>query len=508
MTRLTRNVIYNTAGQAAILVISVVAVRYIFRGLGDDAFGIIVFNLILTTVLSSALELGISATIVRQVSSHFETDRDYVRDLVRTASLLYWGFGALLFVVILIAAPFLVTQWVNLRSMDAGTAATMLRILSVTSLVTLPKVLYASVFRGRQRMELNNAIDVGTALLQQAGIVVLVLTGSTAYPVAAWISASATLGIIAYVLVAARVAGWRSLVPALSTTVIRRNIGFTGHMMVISATSLVQSQAPQVIVSKLLPIVQFGYYEFVTSTVNRATLAANAVAQAAFPSLSGLFAAGDRPGLLRQYTKLQDLVCYSTLPLFTAITFAALPVYAYVFNSSAAQELLLPTAFLCLGTWMNATISIPYMLSVAIGKPEIASRLNVYALFVVLPVTVVLILLFGLPGAAFSWVVYHLFAYAYMVPRVAREGLEWPVLGWYVHTAKVLALGVLTYGVAWLALTFVGVFSLPAVVLAYLIGSIAFGAGAYLMIGPDLRETIRRLPGSLPLPRRAGALQR
>ena len=482
MTRLTRNVIYNTAGQAAILVISVVAVRYIFRGLGDDAFGIIVFNLILTTVLSSALELGISATIVRQVSSHFETDRDYVRDLVRTASLLYWGFGALLFVVILIAAPFLVTQWVNLRSMDAGTAAT---------------------------TSSNLASSRGwPGPIAAPSIVVLVLTGSTAYPVAAWISASATLGIIAYVLVAARVAGWRSLVPALSTTVIRRNIGFTGHMMVISATSLVQSQAPQVIVSKLLPIVQFGYYGFVASTVNRATLAANAVAQAAFPSLSGLFAAGDRPGLLRQYTKLQDLVCYSTLPLFTAITFAALPVYAYVFNSSAAQELLLPTAFLCLGTWMNATISIPYMLSVAIGKPEIASRLNVYALFVVLPVTVVLILLFGLPGAAFSWVVYHLFAYAYMVPRVAREGLEWPVLGWYVHTAKVLALGVLTYGVAWLALTFVGVFSLPAVVLAYLIGSIAFGAGAYLMIGPDLRETIRRLPGSLPLPRRAGALQR
>src|SRR5258706_12393950 len=128
MIRRTVNVIYSTAGQAAILVISVVAVRYIFRGLGDDAFGIIVFNLILTTVLSSALELGISATIVRQVSSHFETDREYVRDLVRTASFLYWGFGALLFAGILIAAPFLVTQWVNLKSMDAGTAATMRRI--------------------------------------------------------------------------------------------------------------------------------------------------------------------------------------------------------------------------------------------------------------------------------------------------------------------------------------------------------------------------------------------
>src|SRR5260221_10027222 len=99
MTRLTRNVIYNTAGQAAILVISVVAVCYIFRGLGDHAFGIIVFNLILTTVLSSALELGISATIVRQVSSHFETDREYLRDLVSTASFLYWGFCGLPFSV-------------------------------------------------------------------------------------------------------------------------------------------------------------------------------------------------------------------------------------------------------------------------------------------------------------------------------------------------------------------------------------------------------------------------
>src|SRR5260221_4931231 len=105
MTRLTRNVIYNTAGQAAILVLSVVAVRFILRRLGDDAFGIIIFNLVLTTVLSSALELGISATIVREVSSAADSDREYVRDLVRTASLLKWGFGALLLIAIWVTAP-------------------------------------------------------------------------------------------------------------------------------------------------------------------------------------------------------------------------------------------------------------------------------------------------------------------------------------------------------------------------------------------------------------------
>ncbi len=64
MTRLTRNIIYNVAGQGLVLILSLIAVRFIFRRLGDDVFGIIFFNLVLTTVLASALELGISATIV------------------------------------------------------------------------------------------------------------------------------------------------------------------------------------------------------------------------------------------------------------------------------------------------------------------------------------------------------------------------------------------------------------------------------------------------------------
>src|SRR5260370_8147128 len=124
-------------------------------------------------------------------------------------------------------------------------------------------------------------------------------------------------------------------------------------------------------------------------------------AEAAFPSRSSLFATGDRPSLLTQYRQLQDLVCYGTFPLYAGITFAAVPVYTYVFNAGVAQRLLLPTAFLALGSWMNATISIPYMLSVAMGKPQIAARLNLYALLIVLPATVLLALHSVIAGAVF-----------------------------------------------------------------------------------------------------------
>ncbi len=425
MTRLTRNIIYNVAGQGLVLILSLIAVRFIFRRLGDDVFGIIFFNLVLTTVLASTLELGISATIVREVSSFFDKDRKYVTELIRTATLLYWGLGLLLVVVIWVTAPLLVTYWVNLRSLDPGTAAALLRILSATTLVALPKALYTSVFRGRQMMAFNNAIDVGTALAQQAGILLLLLRGAGVYVVAAWISASVILGIVAYVIGAAQVVGWSALRPAFSTDVVHRTIGFTGRMTVISLLSLVP------------------------------------------------------------------------IPLFAGICFAALPVYTYVFNGAVAQQLLLPTAFLALGSWMNATISIPYMLSLAMGRPDIAMRTTSLAVIVVLPATFVLIFQLGIVGAGLSWVVYHVFVYAYMIPRISHECLGITAADWYAHTLRAAALAVVTYGVASLVLLIPSGHPLWVLALAYALASFAFAAGALFLLGPDLRSTLRGLRAAI-----------
>jgi O-antigen/teichoic acid export membrane protein len=497
MTRLTKNLIYNVVGQGLVLVLSLIAVRFIFRRLGVDTFGIIFFNIVLTSVLAGVMELGISSTLVREVSSRFDSEPTYIRDLIRTASALYWAVGLLLVAIIWITAPLLVTHWLNLKTIDPGTATKTLRILSGTALVVLPRSLYTSLFRGRQMMALNNSIDVVVAAAQQSGILLLLLVGGHVYPVAAWISASTILGVIAYILVAGRLFGWGALVPSLSMEVIRRNVGFTGHVMLSSALSLVHVQAAQVIVSKLLPIAEFGFYSFASSTVSRANFVTGAAAQAALPSFSNLYASGDRPALLQQYRKLQDLVCYGTLPLFTVICFAAVPVYTYVFNAAVAERLLLPTVFLALGSWMNTTINMPYVLALAMGRPQIVARLNLYALIAVLPVTLVLIFRFGLPGAGFSWVFYHLFAYAYMVPRICRECLQSRTLDWYLHVVKALGLAALTYGPAAILVIATDPRSIPIVILAFAVGSAAFGIGAYLMIGSDLRLTIRGLPSAL-----------
>ncbi|MBU4448225.1 MAG: oligosaccharide flippase family protein, partial [Proteobacteria bacterium] len=160
MSRLSKNIIYNIIGQGLLIVLSFVAVRYIFRQLGEDALGLFFFAAMMNTLICLILERGICSTIVREVSRHIGTDQQYIHDLSRTASLLYWASFLLLGVAIYRLAPVLVSRWIHLKTMDATTATQVLQVLGVASLLALPKSLYVSLLRGLQRMEFNNVVDI------------------------------------------------------------------------------------------------------------------------------------------------------------------------------------------------------------------------------------------------------------------------------------------------------------------------------------------------------------
>src|SRR5260370_13519978 len=265
-------------------------------------------------------------------------------------------------------------------------------------------------------------------------------------------------------------------------------------MMVLSVLNMVEVQFDKIVVSKLVPVASVGYYSFASTVVIRISFASSAIAQAALRGCARLPQLGDPRPLLLQYRKLQDLISYGLVPVFAAATFGAVPLYTYLFTRATASVLLLPTALLCLGFFMGATINVPYTLSVAMGKPQIASRSNVVALFVVLPITAVLIYFFGLVGAGSSWVVYNLFLYSYMIPKICRQCLG--VSSWtcYPPLSRALPLAPRPYALLCLLLVVPHSYSTLAIAASYVIASILFMAGAFLFIVPALLTTIRLLP--------------
>lgn len=77
MSRLSKNILYNLAGQGLLLVISFFTVKYIFSGLGQDALGIIYFTAMMSALLGSMFEAGLGKTVVREIAGHFKAEPNH-----------------------------------------------------------------------------------------------------------------------------------------------------------------------------------------------------------------------------------------------------------------------------------------------------------------------------------------------------------------------------------------------------------------------------------------------
>lgn len=492
MSRVSKNILFNLIGQVLIVALGFWGTRLVFRQLGDEALGILYFAIAIYAVLTPIIDLGISSTVVREVASHVDNDREYVVRLTRTSALLYWVSYALLGVAIWMATPWLVSHWISIRTMDVAVAVKALRVLALGLLLVLPRSLYSNLVRGVQRMEFNNLIDTSTIAFQQAGTILIVSHSGGLIEIADCYLASFLLSIVVYIVTAANFLPWRTFLPGFSADVIRQNSSFTSRMAAYSLLATIQLESDKVLVSRLVPVDLLGFYGVAQTVVVRLGRVTAAVTQAAFPNLSALFHSRNQAGLMREYRRLQDLVCYGMVPVFAALIFAARPMFTYLLNAQAAQILLLPTALLCLGWYMNGTLNIPSTVSLAVGRPDISVWQNVYALGVVNPVAVVLIWKWGLVGAGLSCVFYHLFAYSYGARRIASECLEMDPRDWYLHVLKILALASGTYGVAWLVfrLNSRSESSIILLTFAFGVASAAYLCGAYLSIGKELREGV------------------
>jgi O-antigen/teichoic acid export membrane protein len=499
--RLGRNVVSNLIGQVLIAALVLAAGRFLYHSLGGDAFGIVFFGLTLASALSAACDLGLGTTAVREVAAHHEQQPGYVIELLRTAGLLCWVAFAALALSLVLAAPWFVNGWIRLSDLAPERAVHALRLVAVGGLLALPRSLYASTLRGLQRMDLSNAIDVAAQVVQQSGTVLMVRTNASLEALVAWLALSQLLWCTAQGVAVALLLGARSLLLGWETSAVRRNLRFGGHLTLLSLLAVVHTQLERMITSHLLPVAVFGYYTFGYGGVARATVLTGAVANAAYPSFAALFALGDRERLMSRYHALQELVCLGGAPLFAAVPFLVRPVATLIFDVEVASSLTIPLTLVAIGFYLNGTLTVPHVFSLAAGRPDIAVQQNLIALPIVLPLTAILVGRFGLAGAGASWVAYQLLGYAWGARRVSRECMHIPFGRWLRPAAQAVALALLTYGPL---LVLMDTRSVGRAVAAYLIATSLFAAGAGVLAGPELRAAARRVAASLVPARLAG----
>jgi len=489
LSRLSRNIVSNFIGQGILIIVTLFSVKYIFSRLGGETLGIIYFISIISSILLSSIDKGISSTIIREIAG--EADRkDYLNRLVQSYSALCWFFFLLFSTGVFFLAPLLVTHWIDLKELDTETAIWMVRFLSIAGLLSLPKALYMSIMTGFQRLGLVNWVKTTGAVFQKLGIIVILLNGGTVKQVVIFIVISTIFEVIAAAIVTCRLLFPTALLPFHSRGALTETKKFGIQMALISVLGIVQKHIDKLALSKLLPIGLLGYYSFIFNNVAKGLLISQAIAQAAYPHLSEQFKIGDQKSFVREYRKLQDLVCFMNVPVFIVLPFIAIPLLTYIFNREIALSLQLSVVILSVAFYMNGTLTIIYRIMLASGMPDIAVKQNLYSLIVVVPLSFLLIYYWSMTGAALAWVCYFLIAYLISIPTVFSRCLRLPWTDFYFHLLKILLLTLLTYGIPLALITTWRIEDLIISASVYSFCSIIYFCGAFFLIIPDLRIRI------------------
>ena len=490
MSRLKKNIIYNVFGRISLLILSFVAVKFIYSGLGEDALGLIYFVMTINTLLSFVLEMGITSTTTREVSAHFQNDSKYITHLIRTASLFYWLSFVLIGGAVYLLAPLLVEKWLILKTIDQELAVFTLRVLGITSFLALPKSLYASLFRGLQRMEFNNIIDVLSSALRQCGIIVILNQEYGLLEVVYWMSFTYVTEVIIYLGMVGKFFPFISFIPGYFHNVAKRNVNFASKMMLTTICGILHRQLDKLILSKLLPIGVLGTYSLAQRGVSIGELVSNAINSAAYPVFSSLQREDKHGEIMERYRKLQDLMCVANAVILGAIPFAMVPVLTIIFTKEVAQSLFVPVILMCSHSYLFCIKQVSGNIAVALGKPEIELRTLLYSLIFVIPFSVFAIRRFGLVGAPLGLLMLDIVYYVYAVPKYCKLCLKLPVIEWYVHAFKYISLIIIAYGPMLYAVISTEKFDLVFLIAGYFASTFVFILGSFFVVSGEFKGVI------------------
>lgn len=456
-----------------------------------EAYGVVGFYVTVQSLVA-LLDLGLSTTLNRELARLAEDDDPAeARRLASMLQLLYWSVAAIIALVGILAAPPLAHFWFHRQALPVATLVRALRVMAVIVAVQFPFALYAGGLLGLQRHVSYNAALIAAATLRGVGAVAALALLAPTIDVffGAQLVGHAVQTLLAAILFfRALPAGGRSAATVPARRVWRFAAGVSG----ITILGALLSQVDKVVLSKVLPLREFGFYAVATSAAAALSLIGAPFFATVFPRLSQLVAAHDERSLVDVYHRSAQLLAVAVLP--PAVVLIAFPrqvLAAWTGDAALADSGRVIIVLLAAGFALNALTAIPYALQLAHGWTSLTLAMNAAAVAVLVPLSIWAAVRYGAPGAALIWMLLNITYVGLYVQLMHRRLLRGEKWSWYardVGTPLVASCLVVLPGL--LVMRTVTTRASTAAALAAL-GLLALAAAAWLT--PTSRQLLRGL---------------
>lgn len=375
--------------------------------LGIEAYGLIGLFAVMQAWLS-LLDLGMTPALGREMARFTggaHTPQS-IRDLLRSVEIIAVGVAALVALGIWSASGWLARDWLRAENLSSDAVAQAFAIMGVVTALRFVEGVYRSAVVGLQRQVLFNGINASLATVRGLGAVaLLVWVSPTIEAFFLWqglvsIITLALLAGVTYHLLPAGDRGGRFSVQAL------RGIGrFAGGMVGITFLALLLTQVDKILLSKLLPLSEFGYYTLAAVVAGALYMLIGPITQAWYPRLCELQARADSVALADSYHKGAQLVTViAGSAAIVVMLFSETLLHLWTQNADLAARTALLVSLLALGNLLNGLMWMPYQTQLAHGWTGLTVRINIVSVLVIVPAIFWTTPRYGAVGAAWVWV--------------------------------------------------------------------------------------------------------
>lgn len=394
-----RNSVLNFLGQLLPLAAGVATIPMVVRGLGNEAFGILS---IVWMLLGSfgVLDLGLGRATTKFVAESLHSETSHrIPALIYTSIALQTGLGAVAALLLAALVPVLARRLLTMPPAWVPAAEASLFVLSAG----VPVMLFANAARGvleaAQRFDLVNYVKVPTSVL-------FYLVAAAGVPLKLGVPAIVGLSVgvravsaLVYAGLCFRVFPQLREGVRLSRGAVPELFSFGGWVLVSNAAGPVMGYLERFLIASVISVGALTYYAVPFEMLSRALIIPGSIAPALFPYFSSC-GRGNREQVSQVTSRTLTYMLLMLSPLLAAtLAFGGDVLRVWMGPQFAARGTLV-LQILGAAFFLNAFAYVPFTSVHALGRPDLKAILDLAVLPVFAGSAWLLMLKFGIAGAA------------------------------------------------------------------------------------------------------------
>lgn len=420
--RILTNTIWSVLSYAWPVLFSILITPIVVTSLGIRDFGVYTF---INTVISllGLLDLGISTAINKYLSEyHAQKDSKKIRDLVGTASIIFFGIAIVGFSVFFIGylIPSFSTTFTEYSKYRVG-----IIFAGMTFVTMILTSVYNITFTALQRMDISSKFGIIILTLQQISVLVLVSTG---FGINSIFVVQFAIGLTSYFTHRYFAQG---ILPELSQKILwnvieAKKLYKFGLVTFINNTATVSlTYFDRIIIPFFLGPSGLTYYSLPGNISTKIPSLSNSLTVILFPMTSGLHGIGDTDKIRNLYIRSFRLITIISASVTITTIAYAYQIMKYWISVDFAEKTTSVLIILAITNFILALIGPLSSFLLGLGKLKFLTTLSILMALINILLLIILLPIFGINGAAWAYLL-SLLPAVYMFYVTERHYLSLP----------------------------------------------------------------------------------